>query len=53
MTAIDAFFREAGVDMAVRACRKAMRESGCTAADITHAVAVTKHPDPFYLLTSS
>lgn len=40
MTAIDAFFRQAGVDLAVRACRKAMRESGCTAADITHTVAV-------------
>ncbi|KKY33505.1 putative chalcone synthase [Diaporthe ampelina] len=41
MTAIDAFFRQAGVDLAVRACRMALRESGCTAADITHTVAVT------------
>ncbi|KAG8164050.1 hypothetical protein KVR01_005968 [Diaporthe batatas] len=50
MTAIDTFFRQAGVDLAVRACRKAMRESGCTAADITHTVAVTatNHGCPGY-----
>ncbi|KAK2615831.1 hypothetical protein N8I77_002557 [Diaporthe amygdali] len=50
MTAIDAFFRQAGVDLAARACRKAMRESGCTAADITHTVAVTatNHGCPGY-----
>ncbi|KAL1878204.1 hypothetical protein Daus18300_002121 [Diaporthe australafricana] len=50
MTAIDAYFRQAGVDLAVRACRKAMRESSCTAADITHTVAVTatNHGCPGY-----
>ena len=46
MTAIDAFFRQAGVDLAVRACRMALRESGCTAADITHTVAVTSTGSP-------
>lgn len=50
MTAIDAFFRQAGEDLAVRACRNAMRESGCTAADITHTVAViTEQNPPFHL----
>ncbi|KAK3692313.1 chalcone synthase B [Podospora appendiculata] len=38
---IDAYFRQAGVDLAAQACRKALRESGCGPEDITHTVAVT------------
>ena len=38
---LDRFFRKAGVDLAVQACKKAMRESGSSAKDITHTVAVT------------
>ena len=38
---LDRYFRKAGVDLAVQACKKAMRESGCTPGEITHIVAVT------------
>lgn len=38
---LDTLFREAGVDLAVQACRKALRESRVPLHDITHTVAVT------------
>jgi len=38
---LDRIFRKAGVDLAVQACKKAMRESGYAPSDITHIVAVT------------
>nr|AWU47396.1 polyketide synthase type III [Nephromopsis pallescens] len=38
---LDRFFRKAGVDLTVQACKKAMRESGSSPSDITHIVAVT------------
>lgn len=39
---LDGRFRKTGVDMTVRACRKAMREwGGNPATEITHAVGVT------------
>ncbi|KAL8697112.1 MAG: hypothetical protein Q9224_002462 [Gallowayella concinna] len=38
---LDRFFRSAGVDLAVQACRKALREAKLSAEDITHVVAVT------------
>jgi type III polyketide synthase len=38
---IDDFFLEVGVDLAVRACRKAMEEANMRPEDITHTVAVT------------
>lgn len=44
--AIDAFYRQAGVDLAVRACRRALRDGGCTASEITHSVAVRDVPQP-------
>jgi len=41
ITDIDHFFRDAGVDLATRACRKALEEWGGTPADVTHTIAVT------------
>lgn len=38
---LDTFFRQAGVDLAAQACRKALKEWGGDLADITHTVAVT------------
>lgn len=38
---LDRFFRKAGVDLTVQACKKALRESGNKPSDITHIVAVT------------
>ncbi|KAL8992697.1 MAG: hypothetical protein Q9169_006905, partial [Polycauliona sp. 2 TL-2023] len=38
---LDRLFRSAGVDLAVQACKKALRESGIPEKDITHTVAVT------------
>ena len=38
---LDGFFREAGVELAVQACRKALSEAKLDATDITHTVAVT------------
>ena len=38
---LDRFFRKAGVDLTVQACKKALRESGSSPSDITHIVAVT------------
>ena len=38
---LDVFFRKAGVDLAVQACRKAIKEWGGTTDDITHIVGVT------------
>ncbi|WYZ43618.1 hypothetical protein EsH8_VII_000054 [Colletotrichum jinshuiense] len=38
---LDRFYRQAGVDLAAQACRKAMKEWGGRPSDITHTVAVT------------
>ncbi|KAL8848057.1 MAG: hypothetical protein Q9221_006917 [Calogaya cf. arnoldii] len=38
---LDRCFRSAGVDLAVQACKKAMREARLSPRDITHTVAVT------------
>ncbi|KAL9000149.1 MAG: hypothetical protein Q9188_005740 [Gyalolechia gomerana] len=38
---LDRFFRRAGVDLTVQACKKALRDAGLSAKDITHVVAVT------------
>lgn len=38
---LDEFFRKAGVNLAVQACKKALREAKMKAEDITHVVAVT------------
>ncbi|KAL8810320.1 MAG: hypothetical protein Q9200_002675 [Gallowayella weberi] len=38
---LDRVFRRAGVDLAVQACRKALREAKLSVEDITHTVAVT------------
>ncbi|KAM3464253.1 hypothetical protein BB8028_0001g06010 [Beauveria bassiana] len=38
---LDALFRQAGVDLTVQACRKALRESRVPLRDITHTIAVT------------
>ncbi|KAI3391560.1 hypothetical protein diail_7154 [Diaporthe ilicicola] len=38
---LDTFYRAAGVDITVQACRKALEEWGGTYQDITHTVAVT------------
>ena len=38
---VDAFYRQAGVDLAVQACRKALKEWGGEYSDITHTIAVT------------
>lgn len=38
---LDRFFREHGVALAAQACRKALREWGGHASEITHTVAVT------------
>lgn len=38
---LDQFFRKAGVDLTVQACKKALREAKLKAVDITHIVAVT------------
>ncbi|KAK4861374.1 hypothetical protein LT330_004290 [Penicillium expansum] len=38
---IDQFFREAGVNLAVEACRKALEEAHVTPEQITHTIAVT------------
>ncbi|MCJ1385151.1 hypothetical protein MMC17_008270 [Xylographa soralifera] len=38
---LDVFFRKAGVDLAVQACKKAIKECGIAVGDITHVVAVT------------
>lgn len=38
---LDNFFRQAGVDLAAQACRKALKEWRGDLADITHTVAVT------------
>ena len=38
---LDAFYRKAGVDLTVQACRKALKEWGGSYEDITHTVAVT------------
>ena len=38
---LDGFFREAGVELAVQACRKTLSDAKLDAADITHTVAVT------------
>jgi type III polyketide synthase len=41
ITELDAFYRQAGVDLAAQACRKAIREWGGAPTDITHTIAVT------------
>ncbi|KAJ5360187.1 hypothetical protein N7517_009378 [Penicillium concentricum] len=38
---IDQFFRQAGVDLAVEACKKALGEAHVTPQQITHTIAVT------------
>ncbi|KAL8671107.1 MAG: hypothetical protein Q9168_004389 [Polycauliona sp. 1 TL-2023] len=38
---LDRLFRSAGVDLAVQACKKALREAGLSTKDVTHSVAVT------------
>lgn len=38
---LDQFFRQAGVDLTVQACRKALRESRVPCSKITHTIAVT------------
>ncbi|KAI9784348.1 MAG: hypothetical protein M1839_002409 [Geoglossum umbratile] len=38
---LDGFFRKAGVDLTVQACKKALGEWGGAVSDITHAVGVT------------
>lgn len=38
---LDVFYRQAGVDLTVQACRKALKEWGGSYQDITHTVAVT------------
>jgi type III polyketide synthase len=38
---LDGFFRKAGVDLTVQACKKALGEWGGAVRDITHAVGVT------------
>lgn len=38
---LDEFYRKAGVDLAVQACKKALKEWGGSYCDITHTVAVT------------
>ncbi|KAK6222156.1 chalcone synthase [Colletotrichum tabaci] len=38
---LDRFYRQAGVDLAAQACRKAMKEWGGRPSEITHTVAVT------------
>ncbi|KAJ5836386.1 hypothetical protein N7447_002412 [Penicillium robsamsonii] len=38
---IDQFFRQAGVDLAVEACKKALREARVTPQQITHTIGVT------------
>ncbi|KAL3453050.1 thiolase-like protein [Aspergillus insuetus] len=41
ITDIDHFFRSAGVDLAVSACKKALRDARISPAKITHTIAVT------------
>ena len=38
---LDEYFRSVGVDLATRACERALQEAGFVAEDITHTVAVT------------
>lgn len=38
---IDQFYRQAGVDLTVQACKKALREWGGEHSEITHTIAVT------------
>jgi type III polyketide synthase len=38
---LDEHFRDVGVDLATKACRKALHEAGLAPEDITHTVAVT------------
>lgn len=38
---LDEHFRDVGVDLAVQACNKALKEAGIVPKDITHTVAVT------------
>jgi type III polyketide synthase len=41
ITEIDQFFRQAGVDLAIRACQKALTEARVSPQQITHTIAVT------------
>lgn len=41
MSEIDHFFRQAGVDLAVQACTKALEEAHLTPQQITHTIGVT------------
>ncbi|KAJ6052581.1 uncharacterized protein N7446_007221 [Penicillium canescens] len=47
---LDQFFRQAGVDLAVQACQKALQEAHITPEQITHTVGVTctNHGSPGY-----
>ncbi|KAJ0166171.1 Phenylpropanoylacetyl-CoA synthase [Colletotrichum tanaceti] len=47
---LDRFYRQAGVDLAAQACRKAMKEWGGRPSDMTHTVAVacTNQGNPGY-----
>jgi fungal type III polyketide synthase len=38
---IDEFYRQAGVDLTVQACRKALKECGCSYEQVTHTIGVT------------
>ncbi|RMD44522.1 hypothetical protein DV735_g511, partial [Chaetothyriales sp. CBS 134920] len=50
VTDIHAFYRQTGVDLTVKACRKAMREARLAPRHITHSIGVTgtNHGNPGY-----